>query len=831
MQTVTPELAEAQEKLKAHRLQFEAYRQEMELRIASLNDSLKAKDSKLRKKELELSRCIAELAELEAIHAEEMRYAEELRSRAAYGAHEYQKYLDRKFCEYKSQRAWTVMLVVRKAYTLLFRRGGRGRLEFLKWVATFPWSGTARLADYDFTLPDLSVYQPENLHTPLVHGQIPLKIKVPAKRSPAEIPGAKYDVVILAIIDFDFRFQRPQQIAAQFARQGSRVLWVSPTRSLPPGPEPYKLIQLRDNLWEVQLRGGPIDIYMGTLGHDAIESFADSLAHLYRDLGIAEDCVIVQLPFWRGLALSLRRSYGSKLIYDCMDDWDTFNNLGSFNVSEEKDLVQECDLLVVTSHELLRKFEQRDLRSLLARNGADFDFFKTAQANDLLSGIPKPIVGYFGAIADWIDLDLVARVARLRPSYSFVLIGQVFDRDVSALEALPNVFLLGNKSYNDIPAYLYGFDACTIPFLLNQVTNATDPVKLYEYFTLGKPVIATDMRELSYCSDLLYIGRDAEDFAAKLDSALTETDETLLPRRMSFAAANNWASRVSSIDAAISKRFPLVSILIVTYNSSEFIGPCLDSIRRNTAYPNYEVIIVDNNSTDNTKDLLQQHAALDARIHVIALAANKGFAAATNEAADLGNGEFLLMLNADTMVTSGWVTRLMRHIGMDAAIGLVCPVTNFAGNEIKINVSYGNCEEMEALAFHLARDYMGCSLNVAMAPLFCALVTRKVWEQVGKLDEGFQIGMFEDDDFSHRVQQAGFRIVAAEDCFVHHFGQGSFRKLDSVEYNGIFEKNRRRFEEKWNVQWQPHKTRPRVKAAFEEEPYIPADFLRSQEGV
>jgi GT2 family glycosyltransferase len=85
--------------------------------------------------------------------------------------------------------------------------------------------------------------------------------------------------------------------------------------------------------------------------------------------------------------------------------------------------------------------------------------------------------------------------------------------------------------------------------------------------------------------------------------------------------------------------------------------------------------------------------------------------------------------------------------------------------------------------------------------------------------------MFEDDDLSLRVRQAGYEIYVAEDTFIHHFGQGSFAKLSSEAYNRIFETNRKRFEEKWQQTWQVHRTRPGVRPAFEEKRFEPAEFL------
>src|SRR5581483_1155511 len=179
---------------------------------------------------------------------------------------------------------------------------------------------------------------------------------------------------------------------------------------------------------------------------------------------------------------------------------------------------------------------------------------------------------------------------------------------------------------------------------------------------------------------------------------------------------------------------------------------------------------------------------------------NRGFAAGNNAAAALASGEFVVLLNADTMVTPGWLGRLLRPLS-SLGIGLVCPVTNFAGNEAKINVDYTKQHEMEQFATRLARKHRGQTLDIAAAPLFCAALRRDLYEKLGGLDESFGIGMFEDDDLSMKVKNQGLRVVVAEDCFVHHFGQGSFAKLPSSEYDRIFETNRRQFEAKWKQSW------------------------------
>jgi GT2 family glycosyltransferase/glycosyltransferase involved in cell wall biosynthesis len=805
--------------------------------IEKLTSELSDHVSQLNQKEAEVRRVSGILAVTERqAHSlsSELQRRDELLVPIARQLRLYQANLQRELDIYRGQRAWATMLLMRKFYTLLLKHGWRGRGEFLVTLTRLMLGRPVDLSDVELQFPDLWNYVSADLLSYEALDQqadpaepAPASIIAEAQIQPRGSAQQRYDVVILSIIDFDFRFQRPQQIAVEFARRGHRVFWISPTRFLPgSSPVPYAANLLRDYLWEVHLRGPQPDIYLGKLEAADQAIFLESLEQMFRDFAIVENCVMLQLPFWRALGLDLRDKWSSRLVYDCMDDWDTFPNLGDFNHREEEKLCLESDVLIVSAQRLYDKFERRGATPVLARNAADFEFFRSSvKPADLLKDTPRPVIGYFGAIAAWVDLHLIYEIAAARPQYSFVLIGQVFGRDVSQLESLSNVYFLGNKQYQEMPQYLREFDVCMIPFLLNEITEATDPVKLYEYFSQGKPVVATQLSELEQCRDLLYLASDAEDFAEKLDDAIRERDPRLSERRIAFAASNTWQDRVDCIDQAVRSSFPLVSILIVTHNSESFLSPCMQSIRKYTSYPNYEVIVVDNASTDQTPEILRSLAHTEERFRVVHSRENQGFAAANNIAAQLATGDYFVLLNVDTLVTSGWIGRLLRQFQRDRSIGMVCPVTNFAGNEVKINATYSNEEEMQRFSEQLAAGKKDEVREITTAPLFCALLSRAIWQEVGELDERFSVGMFEDDDYSLRLRRAGYRLLAAEECFVHHFGQGAFGKLAPGFYKQVFENNQQRFEAKWGIKWEQHKTRPGVRPAFEEKRFTPEEFL------
>jgi GT2 family glycosyltransferase/glycosyltransferase involved in cell wall biosynthesis len=627
---------------------------------------------------------------------------------------------------------------------------------------------------------------------------------------PSQRPSA-IDVICFSIVDWDFRYQRPQQIMAQFAAHGHRVFYLSTTQSLPDDSSPRVQTRIiKENVWEVKLAARRLpSVYGEVIDGNNMSAFLDSLEELRRTFKVNEAVGYVMVSSWTAVALETRERFGWRVIYDCMDEWDNFPGIQRPLLDGELKLVKECDLLVVTAQTLYEKWQGQNRRIVLARNAVDYEFYASHYSpNSLLTEVTHPIIGYYGAIADWFDMELMIDVARQRPDYTFVLLGGLFDVDVSELQALPNVRLLGLQPYETMPQYLYHFDVCMIPFKINPITEATDPVKVYEYLSAGKPVVSVALPELSSYSEYLYIAKDKGEFVAQLDRAVMEDDNEMVARRISFASRQTWSERYGRIVDGLSSATPRASIVIVTYNNLELNKLCLESILRNTHYPNYEVVVVDNASTDGTRGYLRDMATQHSQIQVILNHNNDGFARANNQGIALGTGDYLVLLNNDTIVPSGWLSRLLRHLE-NPSIGMVGPVTNFVGNEAKISVPYQDWTELERFAQEHMWANDGKIAEIYMLAMFCVAFRRQTYELIGPLDEQFGIGMFEDDDYSLRMRKANLRVICAADVFVHHHGQAAFKKLiESGKYDDIFNENRRRYEDKWNVKWVPHQNTP-----------------------
>ncbi|WLI08996.1 glycosyltransferase [Pseudomonas sp. FP597] len=614
----------------------------------------------------------------------------------------------------------------------------------------------------------------------------------------------RLDILCFANIDWAARFQRPQQLMSQFANQGYRVFYIVPS-SVPEPGQLYHMTAVAPNVFEVALQRDVQEAYYEKIvtpeNHQAL---LRAMAALVADMQIKTALSVVHIAYWSPVALSLRATHGWRIQYDCMDDWDGFPNIGEQLLSEEKTLIAQADLVTVSAALLYQKWCAHNPRCLLVRNAVDFAFFRQhCFANDVLSGLVGPVIGYYGALAQWLDYPLLAALADRRPEWNFILVGDVFVEDLAGLEHKPNVQLLGRKPYAQMPLYLDHFDACLIPFRLYNVTHAVDPVKFYEYISAGKPVISTPLAEMSLYKDLLYFATGVDEFIEQIERALAERDLALHKRRVELARANDWKDRFNSLQQAIVGLYEKVSIVLVTYNNLNLTIQCVNSILRNTTWPHYQLIVVDNGSDDGTAEYLERLRQAVPTTRVILNSDNRGFAAANNQGLREADGDVLLLLNNDTVVPGGWLDPLVRHL-RDPSIGLVGPVTNAVGNEAKVEVSYTDIQQMQAFADHYTAARRGHSFDIPMLAMFCVAFRRNILDEVGYLDETFGIGMFEDDDYSRRVQTAGYRTVCAEDAFIHHYGQASFRKLiASGEYQALWDKNQAYFESKWGA-WQAH---------------------------
>ena len=252
---------------------------------------------------------------------------------------------------------------------------------------------------------------------------------------------------------------------------------------------------------------------------------------------------------------------------------------------------------------------------------------------------------------------------------------------------------------------------------------------------------------------------------------------------------------------------PDESVVIVTYDNLVFTRMCLESVLATTCGTNAEVIVIDNGSTDGTPTYLTEMASRFSRLRPIFGGTNLGFVRAANQGLAAARGRVLVLLNNDTIVAPGWLSGLVGHLS-DATVGIAGPLTNAAGNEARISPPYETYGEF--LRFVADLSTLGPNAtDIPVLTMFCVSMRRDVYEAVGGLDEQFELGMFEDDDYAERVRGAGLRVVCAQDVFVHHFGEASFGRLvPTGEYGELFRANKRRFAEKWGKPWKPHEHRP-----------------------
>jgi GT2 family glycosyltransferase/glycosyltransferase involved in cell wall biosynthesis len=619
---------------------------------------------------------------------------------------------------------------------------------------------------------------------------------LPANPSPGPAaPSFPADVLVFPVVDWHDRFQRPQHLSVELAKMGARVFYFAnrfePTLCV---YEP-EVREVSRNVFWTKLPGSlqPPDIYADIPSELQTAAIVEGVQRIRDRFKIGTTLSIVDYPFWAPVA---RQIANTVVVYDCMDAYSSFGNAGRPARELEAAMAATADLVVCSSEHLRNRMLRYDADGVLVRNGVNVAHFEK-RPEALAFDRKRATIGYWGATAEWTDIELLMQAARQLPEADFVLIGEVMRIDVSELAALPNVHMIGEVPYSSLPGYLHAFDVCILPYRVCEYALASDPMKVWEYMSAGKPVVAVRFPEIERLGDLITLVSTPAEFVEGIRRGLREDNPELRQRRISYAGENTWERRAEQLHSAIEKCYPKVSIIILAHNQVAFTEACLDSIERFSKYANIEVVVIDNASTDETAEFLARWSFSRPWVKTIRNDRNLGFSAGNNSGARIATGEYLVFLNNDTFVTEGWIGDLLAHFRRNPNLGLLGPVTNRSGNESVIWISYENMEEMAIRA----RSYTAAHRRELTYPhvlhWFSVMLPRAVWRQVGELDESFGLGTFEDDDYTYRVRAAGFETACAEDVFIHHHHSASFGQLPQTEYDELFERNRRYFESKW----------------------------------
>jgi glycosyltransferase involved in cell wall biosynthesis len=390
-----------------------------------------------------------------------------------------------------------------------------------------------------------------------------LRPGLPPETQETAAAGASPDLLFFPMNDWHTRIQRSQQLAQAFAALGHRSIYFNP----PLGCEylsPYlasrrsRLSVLGRHLFEFHVHLPREHVFHRRMpSPPENRRIIEAASEMVAALEVRKAIQIVSFPIWLETALALRRAYGFPIVYDCHDYLGGFDNVAPEIVAAEPGLLAASDLVAFASGPLmettLASVPEAAGRALLVRNAVDADHFRlpapVAREN-------KKVIGYVGALERWFDVEAVERAAREHPEWSFVLIGRVESPHLSALRACPNVVFAGEAPYAKLPELLARFDVAMIPFLRTGLTLATNPIKLYEYFSLGLPVVSTRLPEVELYGDLVYLAEGAREFSAQVALAARENDPAKRERRIAVAERETWAARTRQLLEATGNAAP-----------------------------------------------------------------------------------------------------------------------------------------------------------------------------------------------------------------------------------------------------------------------------------
>lgn len=359
------------------------------------------------------------------------------------------------------------------------------------------------------------------------------------------------DLFMWGVIDWRFRIQRPQHLARGFSRKGYRVFYISTAfvNANRPGYE-VEFLDAGGRLLNVRLHAKRRPaVVSAPPEEDELRFLQAGLNALLAWAQSREVISILQHPYWLDVA---RRTHASRLIYDCMDQHTGFSHTGAAIAHAEQALLRDADWIVTSSQSLHDMASGHNRNVALIRNAVDYAFFAAQPSERFKDEQHRQVIGYYGAIAEWMDLDLLQKIASHFEDCLVLLVGADECGAHLRLSAYANAHFAGEVKYESLPYFLYAMDVCLLPFKKTPLTLATNPVKVYEYLAAGKPVVSVDLPEMPQFGSHVAVARSHDEFLEQVAAALSSGAASGARERQAFAARNTWADRVEEFDAVFS---------------------------------------------------------------------------------------------------------------------------------------------------------------------------------------------------------------------------------------------------------------------------------------
>jgi UDP-galactopyranose mutase len=383
---------------------------------------------------------------------------------------------------------------------------------------------------------------------------------IPPSRHPSPTTSAP-DVVCFSHLRWDFVFQRPQHLLSRCAR-AHRVFFVEEPLE---AEGPARL--------DVTVRQHGVRVVVPRLPHGPASPAASLLQEqLLRRLFSEEYVRDYVLWYYTPMAMAFTRHLRPRAtVYDCMDELAAFAGAPVEMTERENELFDRADLVFTGGPALFEAKRHRHPSVHAFPSSVDIAHFTRARLPQRdpadQATIPHPRVGFYGVIDERLDVSLIGRLAELRPDWHIVLVGPVVKIDHNLLPRGANIHYPGPKPYDQLPAYLAGWDVAMLPFDRNDATRYISPTKTPEYLAGGKPVVSTSIRDVVRTygrRGLARIADTPEEFAAAVEAALAEDPAERRRDADAFLSQTSW-------DGTWARMYQLISS-VMTRNSARLAG-------------------------------------------------------------------------------------------------------------------------------------------------------------------------------------------------------------------------------------------------------------------